>query len=63
MAAKNFKKAYVKERFDTIPKLLTKPDSSLQPLLIQSGPNRRKMLQESGFLATDGFMLHVKSRA
>ena len=50
-------------RFDTMRTWLTKPDSRVQAFAGESKPNRRKMLLESGFLATDRFMPSFKSRA
>ena len=40
---------------------LTKPDSTTQASSGQIWPNRRKMLPESGFLATLLFKSHIKS--
>jgi hypothetical protein len=41
---------------------LTKPDSLKQSTAGHKWPNRRKMLPESGFLATLLFMFHFKNR-
>jgi hypothetical protein len=58
---KNSKNAFGTERFDTIPTWLTKSDSRLQASRSRRVPNRRKMLSESDFSATGGFMSCVKS--
>jgi hypothetical protein len=41
---------------------LTKPDSFAQAFSGENKPNRRKMLQESGFFATWLLMIHIKNR-
>jgi hypothetical protein len=54
--AASLKKRGGTNRFDTIRTWLTKHDSPMQAFAGESKPNRRKMLPESGFLATFGFM-------
>jgi hypothetical protein len=54
--AASVKKRGGTNRFDTIRIWLTKPDSSVQALAGDCKPNRLKMLQMSGFLATCRFM-------
>jgi hypothetical protein len=61
--AASVKKRGGTNRFDTIPTWLTKPDSSVQAFAGEGKPNRRKMLPESGFLATFRFMPLFKSRS
>jgi hypothetical protein len=50
--AASVKKRGGTNRFDTMTTWLTKPDSSVQAFAGESKPNRHKMLQMSGFLAT-----------
>jgi hypothetical protein len=54
--AASVKKRGGTNRFDTMTTWLTKPDSSVQAFAGESKPNRLKMLQMSGFLATCRFM-------
>jgi hypothetical protein len=60
--AASVKKRGGTNRFDTMRTWLTKPVSRVQAFAGESKPNRRKILQESGFLATDRFMPQFKSR-
>ncbi len=50
--AASVKKRGGTNRFDTMPTWLTKPDSPAQAFPGVAKPNRRKMLQMRGFLAT-----------
>ena len=61
--AASVKKRGGTNRFDTMTTWLTKPDSPMQAFAGESKPNRRKMLPESGFLATDRLMPSFKSRS
>jgi hypothetical protein len=60
--AASVKKRGGTNRFDTIRTWLTKPDSPMQAFAGECKPNRRKILRESGFLATIQFTLLFKSR-
>jgi hypothetical protein len=60
--AASVKKRGGTNRFDTIRTWLTKPDSSVQAFAGESKPNRHKMLQMSGFLATSRYMPQFHGR-
>ena len=54
--AASVKKRGGTNRFDTIGIWLTKPDSRAQAFPGETQSNRRKILRESGFLATSSLM-------